>query len=45
MKVDKEAREAKLALTGDLAVERLDKHDQANPGYVSLANKFDPSMI
>lgn len=35
VKLDKAAREAKLALTGDQAVDRLDALDRANPGCVA----------
>ena len=36
MKLDHAEKRARLALTGDIAVERLDRHDRENPGYELL---------
>jgi hypothetical protein len=36
VKLDHANRRARLSLTGDQAVERLDRHDRENPGYVPI---------
>jgi len=45
VKMDHAEKRARLSLTGDQAIERLDRHDRANPGHSSWKPEYGKFMI